>query len=109
MAPEVRMTSQISGTRDGVDWPAPGGTIDVPAEEAATLISHGLAVDPATEETADLDGSDVETATAKGNLSLRAQKAQEAAVVAAQQEADAKAAADAAVVATEAAPKTAKK
>jgi hypothetical protein len=39
----VTMRRQISGTRDGVDWPAPGGTIDVPDDEAATLIQLGHA------------------------------------------------------------------
>lgn len=39
----ITMRRQISGTRDGVDWPAPGGTIDVPDDEAATLISLGHA------------------------------------------------------------------
>lgn len=39
----VTMKRQISGTRDGVDWPEPGGTIDVPDDEAATLIEIGAA------------------------------------------------------------------
>lgn len=39
----VTMKRQISGTRDGVDWPAPGESIDVPDEEAASLIVNGLA------------------------------------------------------------------
>lgn len=39
----VTMTRHISGTRDGVDWPAPGESIDVPDEEAASLIANGLA------------------------------------------------------------------
>lgn len=39
----VTMRRQISGTRDGVDWPAPGETIDVPDDEAATLIALGHA------------------------------------------------------------------
>lgn len=42
----VTMRRQISGTRDGVDWPAPGETIDVPDDEAATLIALGHAVVP---------------------------------------------------------------
>lgn len=39
----VTMIRQISGSRDGVDWPAPGESIDVPDEEAAGLIANGLA------------------------------------------------------------------
>lgn len=39
----VTMLRQVSGTRDGVDWPAPGESIDVPDEEAASLIMLGLA------------------------------------------------------------------
>ncbi len=39
----ITMKTQISGTRDGADWPAPGGTIDVPDGEAADLIAGGLA------------------------------------------------------------------
>lgn len=40
---KVRMIAQISGTRDGIDWPAPGGTVDVPKDEALELIRGGLA------------------------------------------------------------------
>lgn len=39
----VTMLRQVSGTRDGVDWPAAGESIDVPDEEAASLIMLGLA------------------------------------------------------------------
>ncbi len=39
----VTMLRQVSGTRDGVEWPAPGATIDVTDDEAATLIDNGLA------------------------------------------------------------------
>jgi hypothetical protein len=48
----VTMTHQISGTIDGVEWPAPGGTIDVSDDEAATLIANGLA-EPAGEPAPD--------------------------------------------------------
>ena len=41
---EVRMQVQISGTRNGVDWPARGGTLDVPEGEAKDLIANGMAV-----------------------------------------------------------------
>jgi hypothetical protein len=39
----VTMLRQVSGTRDGVDWPAPGESIDVPDDEAESLIGNGLA------------------------------------------------------------------
>lgn len=42
--PIVRMTVPLSGTRNGVDWPPVGGTLEVPAEEAAQLIGTRLAV-----------------------------------------------------------------
>ena len=44
--PKVEMVVQISGARDGVDWPAPGGTLDVPEQEAAELIANGFARKP---------------------------------------------------------------
>lgn len=40
---KVEMKIQITGTRDGVDWPAPGKTIDVPADEADDLVRAGVA------------------------------------------------------------------
>lgn len=39
----VVMLTQISGFRDGVEWPSPGEPIDVPAPEAADLIHAGYA------------------------------------------------------------------
>ena len=39
----VRMRIQISGTRNGVDWPAPGDTIDVTETEAMDLVGAELA------------------------------------------------------------------
>ena len=38
---KVRMGIQVTGTRNGHDWPAPGGTIDIPDDEAQNLINHG--------------------------------------------------------------------
>ena len=49
----VTMRRQISGTRDGVDWPAPGETIDLPDDEAATLIALGHAEADGVETPAD--------------------------------------------------------
>lgn len=39
----IKMTHQISGTRDGKDWPTPGNEISLPDDEALTLISQGMA------------------------------------------------------------------
>lgn len=39
----VRMIVQLSGTRDGVDWPAAGALLECPAEEAAQLVGSALA------------------------------------------------------------------
>lgn len=39
----VRMLGQISGTRDGRPWPAPGDTIDLPDDEARDLMATGIA------------------------------------------------------------------
>ncbi|GAA4849716.1 hypothetical protein GCM10023403_10600 [Pseudonocardia benzenivorans] len=38
----VRMKHQISGTRDGVEWPAPGEEIDLPDDEAAAVCHTGM-------------------------------------------------------------------
>lgn len=49
----ITMLRQISGTRDGVDWPAPGDTIDVPDDEAMSLIELGHAEADGVEPPAD--------------------------------------------------------
>jgi hypothetical protein len=38
------MTQQVQGSRDGAPWPAPGGEVDLPDEEANALIQGGAAV-----------------------------------------------------------------
>ena len=43
---KVMMRYQLSGSRNGVDWPAPGEILDVPKEEAESLLASGVAVDP---------------------------------------------------------------
>lgn len=40
----VRLTGDISGTRDGQDWPSRGSTVELPDDEAATLLGNGMAV-----------------------------------------------------------------
>lgn len=60
----VRMKIAISGSRNGADWPPAGGEIDLPNEEAAHLITQGLATEPSDE--ADEGGATEEAATAPG-------------------------------------------
>lgn len=40
----VRLTTQVSGTRDGQNWPEPGTVVDLPDAEARALVSGGAAV-----------------------------------------------------------------
>lgn len=46
---KVEVIVQVSGTRDGVEWPSKGTVIDVDDEEAKGLIEAGIAV-PAKED-----------------------------------------------------------
>jgi hypothetical protein len=39
----IKMKAQLTGTRDGVSWPSPGETVDLPDHEAAKLCAAGLA------------------------------------------------------------------
>jgi hypothetical protein len=41
---KIRMVQQISGPRDGQDWPAPGDVLVVSDDEGAQLCANGLAV-----------------------------------------------------------------
>lgn len=60
----IRMTGQISGTRDGSPWPPPGTDLELPGDEAIALIAQGMAT-PATpaKETAAAAPDDTERAT----------------------------------------------
>jgi hypothetical protein len=40
---KVRMKTQITGTRNGVRWPAAGGEVTLPDNEGADLCAQGLA------------------------------------------------------------------
>lgn len=40
----MRMLGQVSGTRDGALWPGVGHEIDLPADEAATLVQSRMAI-----------------------------------------------------------------
>lgn len=78
---KVRMLVNISGTRDGEDWPKAGEFITLPKAEAEDLIRQGAAAEPkAAEENALADVLGVETAvataqagTAEGQQSIRQQ------------------------------------
>lgn len=55
----VKMKQQVSGTRDGANWPAKGETIDVPDTEAEALIANGIAELAGDDDEASAgDGSD---------------------------------------------------
>jgi hypothetical protein len=60
---KVTMLVQISGSRDGKDWPKPGDTLTVPASEAEDLVRQGVAVTGDVHENALADATGVETAT----------------------------------------------
>jgi|GEM_PF-2447663 len=64
------MKVDVSGTRDGVDWPARGEIADLPAHEAADLIRAGLA-EPASGAAPKATRNDVETATAPAGEQTR--------------------------------------
>ena len=64
----VEMIQHITGTRDGLEWPLKGGTIDLPDHEAADLIGAGLAkeaTDEAIEDEADPTGDGPDEAPAE--------------------------------------------
>lgn len=39
---KVQMKVSISGTRDGQDWPAIGEIVDLPNDEAVSMLNAGL-------------------------------------------------------------------
>ena len=47
---KVRMRSQISGTRNGQEWPPPGSVVELPDDEAIGYCTRGMA-DPVTVHT----------------------------------------------------------
>lgn len=47
---KVILNVSLSGTRNGVDWPARGSMVDMPAGEAVDMLNAGLAI-PAAEPT----------------------------------------------------------
>lgn len=66
---KVQMIAQLSGTRNGQDWPLPGEVIDLPADEAAQLVANRLAREPEVEpreERADAPTAKVEKRPRRG-------------------------------------------
>jgi len=49
---KIKLKVQMSGTRNGEDWPAPGSVVDLPAEESAQLVSQGCAAELEEDEPA---------------------------------------------------------
>lgn len=67
--PTVKMVGHITGTRDGVDWPAAGGLLVVDEVEAAHLVEAGLAsvvddVRPSKQSTVEVAMAEPEVETA---------------------------------------------
>jgi hypothetical protein len=58
----IKMKVQISGTRNGEAWPAPGTEIDMPDDEALVLLAAGnakaVSAAPDAPETANLETAD---------------------------------------------------
>lgn len=67
------MTSQISGLRDGKEWPAPGETVDLPDDEANLVVSGGHAElsDEPGPEPVKAEKPEPETAQAKSDAETR--------------------------------------
>lgn len=65
---KIRMKASLSGTRNGVDWPRAGETVELPDDEAAKLCAAGMA------EPLRSDSDDVET-RAKPAAKAKAKKA----------------------------------
>jgi hypothetical protein len=63
---KVRMKADVSGGRNGVEWPRRGGTVDLPKDEALQLCRNGIA------EPVDSSADEVETATVPDDSHKRA-------------------------------------
>jgi hypothetical protein len=77
----VRMKVAISGTRDGESWPARGGVVDLPDDEAEHMIAGGLVEEaddedeteePAEENAANPAKPETATARRKGPMTKSA-------------------------------------
>lgn len=64
---QVTMRTQISGTRNGAEWPAPGGSMEVSDDEAAALVAIEAAVleVPGDHEGAQITAAVIDTTPAK--------------------------------------------
>lgn len=60
----VRMRHQMSGTRAGESWPAPGEEVDLPDDEAVTLLNNRMA--EAVEGDAEPEKATAPKATTRG-------------------------------------------
>lgn len=40
---KVKLLVSLTGSRDGVEWPAAGGVVDLPVDEAEHMVAGGLA------------------------------------------------------------------
>jgi hypothetical protein len=61
---KIKLKVTISGTRDGIEWPPMGGSVDLPEAEATQMVAAGLAsavTTPAPVETATANTATVET------------------------------------------------
>ena len=54
--PKVKMLIKISGERNGSEWPEIGDTVDVPKDEAESLVSNGYAEKVAAKKKAEGGG-----------------------------------------------------
>lgn len=68
----VRMKKHITGSRNGIEWPEIGDTIELPEHEAADMISNGYVeeasnaeADPKAAEDGDEDADDTGAADAE--------------------------------------------
>jgi hypothetical protein len=61
---KVKMKAQITGTRNGVAWPAPGGEVDLPDTEGAKLCASGFAI-PVVEDKVEKPAKRAEKRTEK--------------------------------------------
>lgn len=62
----IKMKQEITGMRDGVSWPAIGGTLVVPDAEGALLCSQGIA-----EPVADAPNAEKRTAPAPKKIASK--------------------------------------
>jgi len=75
---KVEMVVKISGTRDGVDWPSRGETIELPDAEAVDMLNAGLVravADVAPVETATVQTAETATVQTTNPRKPRTRKA----------------------------------